>query len=238
MQVDAQVASSTNLTKFIHWSGLASMVGGLLFAIGIPLHPLRYGEAVKHSPYSAIHTLIAVGLMLALFGLVGLYVRQADKLGALGLTGFFLAFLGQALTFSGLMTEGFMWPAVAQYDPAAVHNFDVNSPVGQVIVLLAPAFFGGLILFAVGYALFGVATVRAAVPARWGGVLLAIGAVLYAVGGFALPLFGTHSIVVTIIESSGAIPFGLSFILMGYALWTDRKSITNARAVQERNNTR
>lgn len=242
MHVDAIVHSQAtpvaHLSKFTRWSGLMAMLGGLLVAIGIPLHPLRYGEAVKQSPYAAIHTLIAVGLMLALFGLVGLYVRQADKLGALGLTGFFIAFVGQTLTLSGLMTEGFMWPAVAQYDPAAVHNFDVNSPVGQVIALLAPAFFGGLILFAVGYALFGVATVRAAVPARWGGVLIALGAVLYTVGGFTLPLFGTHSIVVTIIESSGAIPFGLGFILMGYTLWADRKRIAHTSAAQERNNTR
>ncbi len=40
----------TNLTTFTRWSGLAGMVGGLLFAIAIPLHPLRYGEAVIHSP--------------------------------------------------------------------------------------------------------------------------------------------------------------------------------------------
>jgi hypothetical protein len=229
-QVDAHVTAVTNLTKFTRWSGPVAMLGGLLVAIGIPLHPLRYGEAVKQSPYAAIHTLISVGLMLALFGLVGLYVRQADKLGRLGLIGFFVAFIGQVLTLSALMTEGFMWPAVAQYDPAAVHNFDATSPVRDVVMLLAPALFGGLVLFAVGYALFGIATVRAAVPARWGGVLIAIGAVLYAVGGFTLPLLGAHSIVVTIIESSGAIPFGLGFILIGYTLWTGRNSVTNARA--------
>lgn len=229
-QVDAHVTTVTNLTKFTRWSGLVAILGGLLVAIGIPLHPLRYGEAVKQSPYAAIHTLISVGLMLALFGLMGLYVRQAGKLGRLGLIGFFIAFIGQVLTLSGLITEGFMWPAVAQYDPAAVHNFDINSPVGQVIALLAPAFFGGLILFAVGYALFGIATVLARVPARWSGALIAIGAVLYTVGGFALPLFGTHSIVVTIIESSGAIPFGLGFILIGYTLWTGRNSVTNTHA--------
>ncbi|MGE5335541.1 MAG: hypothetical protein ACM3N4_12635 [Nitrososphaerota archaeon] len=233
MQVDMRVTPVTSLTKFTRWSGLASMLGGLLFAIGIPLHPLRYGEAVKHTPYSAIHTLIAVALVLALFGLVGLYVRQAEKLGALGLTGFTIAFFGQALTLGGLMTEGFMWPAVAQFDPALVHDFDFNSPVGQVITLLAPVFFGGLVLFAVGFALFGWATWRAGVLPRWSGVLVAIGAVLYTAGGFALPLFGTHSFVVTIIESSGAIPFGLGFIGMGYALWAGRAGMADVRVAQK-----
>ncbi|HEX9369417.1 MAG TPA: hypothetical protein VF897_00350 [Roseiflexaceae bacterium] len=43
---------------------------------------------------------------------------------------------------------------------------------------------------------------------------------LYIVGGFSLPLFGPESPPVTIIETSGAVPFGLGFIWLGYALWT------------------
>lgn len=220
MHVDMQIRTTTNLTRFTRWSGLVSILGGLLFAIGIPLHPLRYGEAVSHSPYSAIHTLIAVSLMLTLFGLTGLYVRQVEQLGSFGLPGFFVAFIGTTLTLGGLMTEGFMWPAVAVFDPAAVHSFDMSTPVGQVTTLLMVIFFGGLVLFAMGYVMFGSSTVRAGVLPRWGGVLIAFGAVFYAAGGFSLPLFGTHSLVVTLIETSGAIPFGLGFIWLGYALWT------------------
>ncbi len=66
----------TNLSNFTRWSGLASMLGGVLLAIGIPFHPLRHGHAVNESPYSAFHVLIAVALMLVLFGLVGLYARR------------------------------------------------------------------------------------------------------------------------------------------------------------------
>ena len=66
----------TNLSNFTRWSGLASMLGGVLFAIGIPIHPLRHGQVLTESPYSAIHVLIAVALMLVLFGLVGLYARR------------------------------------------------------------------------------------------------------------------------------------------------------------------
>jgi hypothetical protein len=114
-----------NLTISTHWSGVASMLGGLLFAIGIGLDPLRHGEAVNASPYS-VHVLASVGLMLILFGLVRLYVRQADQLGTSGLYGFMLAFFGNILTFGGLVGEGFVWPAVALYNPAAVDSFDPN----------------------------------------------------------------------------------------------------------------
>jgi hypothetical protein len=210
----------SNLKSFTRWSGLASMAGGLLVAIAIPLHPLRYGQAVIHSPYSAIHVLIALGLLLALLGLMGIYIAQVEPVGRLGLSGFLLAFVGHALTLGGLMTEGFLWPAVGFYDPASVHTFDLTAGVGQVISLLTFIFLGGVALFAVGYALFGLATMRAGVLPRWSGVLVALGAVLYSAGDFSLPALGAHSPLVTVIESSGAIPFGLGFIWLGHALWT------------------
>ncbi len=112
-----------------------------------------------------------------------------------------------------------MWPAVGLYDPAAVHNFgpDAVETRGSSLLLI---FFVGLAFFAVGYTLFGLATMRVGVLPRWGGLLIAIGALLYGVGGFSLPVFGPESTMVTIIETIGALPFGLGFIWLGHALWT------------------
>ena len=209
----------TNMSSFIRWSGLASILGGILFTIGIPIHPLRHGQAVNESPYSAIHLLIALALMLVLFGLVGLYVRQSDQLGKPGLYGFILAFIGNVWTYGLIITEGFMWPAVAVYDPAAVHDFGQNA-VGARGSSLLSIFFVGLAFFAVGYASFGLATMRAGVLPRWGGLLIAVGALLYVAGGFSLPVFGPRSAMVTIIETIGAVPFGLGFVWLGYLLLT------------------
>ena len=156
-----------NLSNLTRLSGLASMLGGVLFAIGIAIHPLRHGQAVNESPYSAIHVLIAVGLMLVLFGLVGLYARQLEQLGKPGLCGFILAFIGNVWTYGLIITEGFMWPAVGLYDPAAVHNFGPNG-VGAWGSSLLLIFFVGLAFFAVGYTLFGLVTMRAGVLPRWG----------------------------------------------------------------------
>lgn len=207
----------SNLSSLVRWSGLASIVGGLLFPVGIAMHPLRHGQAVNDSPYSAVHVLIAVALMLVLFGLVGLYARQADQLGRLGLTGFILAFVGNLWTYGLIITEGFLWPAVGQYDPAAVHELDPNTggAPGRSLLLI---FFVGLTLFAVGYALFGRAAMRAGVLPSWGGLLIAVGAVLYVIGGSTLPLLGPESALVTVIETSGAVPFGVGFVWLGYAL--------------------
>jgi hypothetical protein len=77
-----------------------------------------------------------------------------------------------------------------------------------------------LAFFAVGYALFGLETVRAGVLSRSAGLLIAVGALLYVVGGFSLPLFGPESAMVTMIETMGALPFGLGFVWLGYLLST------------------
>ena len=74
----------TTLSIFIHWSGQSIMLGEVLFYIGIaihllPIHLLRHGHAVNESPYSPFHVLIAVALMLVLFGLVGLYARRRSR---------------------------------------------------------------------------------------------------------------------------------------------------------------
>jgi hypothetical protein len=207
------------LSILTRWSGLAGMLGGVLFAVGIPLHPLRHGQAVNESPYTAIHVLIAVALMLLLFGLVGLYVRQSERLGKVGLYGFVLAFVGNVWTYGLIVTEGFMWPAVGTYDPAAVHGFGPDAVEARGSSLIS-IFFVGLAIFAAGYALFGLAAARAGVLPRWGSVLVAIGALLYVVGGFSLPVLGPGSPMVTIIETTGALPFGLGFAWLGYLLWS------------------
>lgn len=212
--------SMTNHSILMRWSGLAAMLGGFLFAIGIPLHPLRHGEAVHESAYSAIHVLIAFSLFLVLLGLLGLYARQSEQSGRLGLYGFVLALVGTIWTYGLLITEGFLWPAVAMYDPSAVHNFGPDAVAARGSSLLM-IFFLGLALFAIGYALFGVATTRTGQLPRLGGLLIAFGAVIYVVGAFSLPVLGPESLMVTIIETAGAIPFGAGFVRLGYALWSD-----------------
>ena len=210
----------TNLSRLIRWSGLSSMAGGVLFAVGIALHPLRHGEAVNASPYSAVHVLIGFALMSTLFGLVGLYVSQSEQLGREGLLSFILAFVGNVLVYGGIIAEGFLWPAVGLYDPAAVHNFEVGAVAARGSWLLPALFFVGLALFAIGYGSFGRAASRARVLPRRAALLIAIGAVFYVVGGYSLPVFGPESIMVTIIEASGAVPFGLGFAWLGYVLWS------------------
>jgi hypothetical protein len=196
--------------QILRWSATAAIAGGILFPVGIALHPLRHGEAVVASAYSAIHLLIGLGLFLVLFGVVGIYAHIGDRLGRIGRYGFAFAFAGNVWTYGLIVTEGFLWPAVGQYDVAAVHNFDHGS--------LLFIFFVGLALFGIGYAMLGGAIAQLRWGPRWAGVSVAFGSLIYVFGAFSLPALGPESVVVTIIETAGAIPFGLGFVRLGVLL--------------------
>jgi hypothetical protein len=198
--------------QVLRWGATAAIAGGILFPVGIALHPLRHGEAVVASAYSAIHLLIGLGLFLVLFGVVSIYVHIGDRLGRIGRYGFAFAFAGNVWTYGLIVTEGFLWPAVGQYDMAAVHNFDHGS--------LLFIFFVGLALFGIGYAMLGGAVARLPWGPRWAGVSVAFGSLIYVFGAFSLPALGAESVVVTVVETAGAVPFGLGFVRLGVLLWS------------------
>ena len=103
---------TTRASTLIHWSGLAALAAGLLFALGPFVHPPagRAPPDVDLAAYAAAVLVPYFGHTLALLGLVGLLAQQLPRAGSLLVTGFVLAFLGTAL---GLIPAGvlaFMYP--------------------------------------------------------------------------------------------------------------------------------
>jgi hypothetical protein len=78
-----------------------------------------------------------------------------------------------------------------------------------------------LILFALGYVMISIASVRAAVLPRLAGALIAIGAATYLNASLDVSFLGPKSMLVTIIEVIGATIFGLGFIWLGCKLLSD-----------------
>ena len=95
-----------SFSNLLRWSGLAAMVGGALFVISELLDLYNFSGAVDEenfsevaatAPWVAEALLYLLGTVLLLFGLFGLYARQSEAAGHLGLVGFLVAFLGTAL---------------------------------------------------------------------------------------------------------------------------------------------
>ena len=167
--------SSSNL---IRWSGLAAMLAGVLLLVAALLDlAVDPGEPasvrVTTGVYSFQSAVNLLAVVLLLIGLVGLYARQSEAAGLLGLVGFLVAFLGTALATGFRWAILFMAPSLAVAAPGFLNE---GPP---------PGFFLMLITFAVGWLLFGVATLRARVYPRAPAITLIVGAVLSL---FPLPL--------------------------------------------------
>lgn len=158
-------------SNLVRWSGLAAMVGGVLFVVaellGLPtLNVETFSETATTASFAIQQLAYLLGVALVLLGLCGLYVRQSEAAGALGLIGFLVAFLGTVLVSGFIWASAFIAPALATETPAFL---DAGPPPG-----LIPTF----IIFAVGWLLFGIPTLRGRIYPRWAAILLIVGAVV------------------------------------------------------------
>jgi hypothetical protein len=198
-------------TNLIRWSGLASLFAGVLYALAAFLHPVGEDLAAYASPkWVPAHQVYWVSAMLMLFGLVGLYARQVEKTGWLGLVGFVLAFIGTVLVDSIFVMASTVIHLVALQAPALFDQAAAPPTFGVLVVVLG---------FSLGYILFGIATMRADVLPRWSGLLLIIGVSFFMIS--EAPLFDrslSHAIVTV-----GDVVFGLGLAWMGFALWSEKR---------------
>jgi hypothetical protein len=99
----------------------------------------------------SVLTLLAGALLLG--GMVGLYVRQREAAGKLGLVGFVLAFFGTVLVEGDFYANTFVTPLLAQEAPSFLDN-----PLAGFLQVWLPFDFT---LLALSWLLLAVATVRA-----------------------------------------------------------------------------
>src|SRR5215208_1460585 len=176
--------------KLIRWSGLISILAGVLYALGALLHPVGEDLAAYTSPkWVPAHQVYWVSAMHMLFSLVGLYARQVEKTGWLGLVGFVLAFIGTVLVDSIFVMASTVIHLVAVQAPTLFDQAAAPPTFGVLMVVLG---------FILGYTLFGIATMRAGVLPRGSGLLLIIGSAMFMISE-ALPLNASLShLIVTI----------------------------------------
>lgn len=204
--------------NIIRWSGLAAMGAGSLFIAVQAIHPLDVLSAVTTVRWATVHYLSILMDFLGLLGLVGLYARQVEKAGWLGLAGYLLFSLFWALTLAFHFAEAFISPVLATAAPPFVESFlaIVNGTAGEMNLGFLPAIYtaNGLCYLGGGL-LLGIATFRAGILSRWAAALLAFGIVLPLLGSALVP----HPF-----DRIFAVPVGFALAWLGYALWTERRT--------------
>ena len=202
--------------RLIRWSGAALGLGGVLLFIASLINPaLTDPNAVLSSLWTPVHVLIWSTSLLNAFGLIGLYLQQAEEAGWMGWVGFLLAFFGNGVSSAGPAVEAYALPAMAvrEAGPKTVEAllFDPAGPLRGLVLVLGTSF----VVTSVGYVLTGIAIVRAGVLPRWGGLLLILGPVVGA-AFFAVPAAGYE------VTVAFAAVMGVAFVRLGRALWSER----------------
>ena len=207
--------TSANL---IRWAGLAAMGTGILYIAIQAIHPLDVLSSVTTTRWAVVHYLSIVMDLLGLLGIAGLYARQVEKSGWLGLAGYLLFGLFWALDVAFHFIEAFVEPVVATEAPKFVAGLlgMVNGVPSEVSLGAIPGVYAldGIAGYVLGGLLFGIATFRAGILPRWAGGLLALGALL--------PLL-LSSLVHHPFDRLFAVPVGFALAWMGYALWSERR---------------
>jgi hypothetical protein len=200
----------------IRWSGLAAIAAGLIFAGIQPIHPPDEVASVTTSMWTIIIGLKFAMCLFFLVGFTGIYARQAEKAGWLGLAGFSLLIVSFFLQTGFIFTELFVLPPVASALPGFVESalgvangnpgaMDIGAFVPTYAVLGVCYLWGGLV--------FGIATVRAAVLPRWPAIMLAFAAIITPAAAL-LP----HAV-----QRYAAVPMGIAMIWLGWSLWSEHR---------------
>jgi hypothetical protein len=214
--VNKQSKLMITASSLIRWAGLSAVVAGLIFAGIQPIHPPDVLASVNTTAWAIITPIKTVMALLLLLGITGIYARQVEKIGWLGLAGFLAFSLCWSLELAFIFAEAFIIPPLASAAPQFVEGFFgiVNgSPVEMNLGALPTIYKLMSLLYLLGGLLFGIATYRAGILPRWAGGLLAVTALLTPLAAM-LP----HAI-----QRFAAVPVGVAVACLGYTLWVERR---------------
>jgi hypothetical protein len=207
-------------TGLIRATSIAAILAGLVFVVIQPLHPDDVLASVTTDAWAIIHYATLAMLALFVVGVSGIYARQVDRLGWLGLAGYVVLVIGLVLTAIGGVIEAFVQPLVASSDPrfvegmlAMVHGHPTDVDLGSIPLVWNASSIG----FLGGTLLFGAANFRAGILSRWASAIFAVGLLASAP---AAGLLGNPRV--------AAVPVGIGLAWLGYSLWADGRKRVSA----------
>ncbi|HEY0602829.1 MAG TPA: hypothetical protein VGD58_07955 [Herpetosiphonaceae bacterium] len=204
-------------SNLIRWAGVSAMAAGIIFAGIQPIHPPDVLASVNTSAFIIITSLKTIMSLFGLFGIAGLYARQVEETGWLGLAGYLLISIFYAVQMCFSFVEPLILPLLTTVAPAFVESvMGMASGAGGPMDLgaFATVYVLVSVLYVLGLLLFGIALFRARILPRWASGLLAVSGPLAIIMGVLLP----HQV-----ERLAAMPMGFALAWLGYALWSERR---------------
>jgi hypothetical protein len=207
----------TTASNLMSLAGLSAMVAGIIFAVVGLIHPPEILSSLTTGTWTIVHSLTIAMSFFGLLGIAGVYARQVEEVGWLGLGGFVLLSLWFVVVTGFTFFEAFILPLLASDSPKFAESFlgIFTGSVGETSVGALATLWSLLgVVYILGGLLFGIATFRAGILSRWAGGLLGLGAV-------SSPAF---ALVPHALAPLAAVPVGLGLAWLGYALWSERRA--------------
>ena len=200
-------------TALFRLSGLSVVIGAVLGFLGTLGNSFFYGNATSyaHNPLFILTGLLnVIGAFLVLLGLPGVFARQAQGFGTLGLVGLVLIMLTATTLpiFLGLL-GALIIPWLADKAPALANQ---QGPPALFAVFIV----GGL-SFVIGAILWGVQLIRRRVEPRWVGFVLIVAAVVQLASFFTGQ---SNSLLLSLFGALGGLLLVVGLGALGYHTWT------------------
>jgi len=165
---------------------IALTVGAFLLIQQVAMASFLDRSAIEATMANALFVPLATAYFIAFCGLlialVAAYSLQADETGGFGVFGFIAALIGTMFLAGDLWFEAFAVPWLGDVAPASLHLAGGTLMIGA---------FTSYVLFAVGWVLFGLASIRARVFPLPISVAIVVGGIIgfqAALPPFAIPL--------------------------------------------------
>lgn len=203
---------------------MCAVLSGLVY-IGIQfIHPEETLAAVSTDAWMVVGLLTMGFGILGLVGVTGIYLRQNEETGILGLVGFIALGLLFLLTAAFTFAEALILPLVVSEAPGFVENFNgIFNGEGTDGLLGALELVGTIagVLYLSGGLLFGIAVLRAKVLSSWAAILLIAGAVIAPFAALVPHEVGRFA----------AVPVGVALIGLGLSLWSEQSEAASSQSV-------
>ena len=139
-------------SKMIRVAGLAAMGAGILYITIQAIHPLDVLSSVTTAQWAITHYLSIVMDLLAMLGVTGIFARQVEKSGWLGLASYLLFSGFWAFSVALHFIEAFISPVAATEAPKFVEGLlgMVAGHASEINLGALPTVYG-LLIGVVGY---------------------------------------------------------------------------------------
>jgi len=214
-------------SNLIRLSGLALVLSSVLFVItGLIQMYLLFDPASYLAVFGLISPITLVAGSLVVLGLIGLYARQREAAGILGLVAFLATFFGSAFVVGVYWYNSFVVPSIAPMEFESFEFFETErwAPYGPALIVAYE-------LLYLGWLLIGVTMLRTRFFPRPAAALLIVvslaGGIISATqpaGG--LPDFDNALSYVSVLIN---ILFYAIIAWLGFVLWDRSKSFRRTK---------